>query len=141
MYNWFKNHVLKKPANLKKVKDLLTDKDTMLKQKIEKYEADQKKSKKPKMSGDEILEFVRKYFRSGDKKKLPSSKDFKNIHQWFNRIFKDEAKLKKLKSKLNETDDKNFLAFIAYREARGAKKKKRKLEEEATQASKKMKKI
>ena len=95
------------------------------------------------MSADESLEFVRKYFRSGDKKKLPPSKDFLNIHSWFAHIFKDEAKLTLLKSKLNETNDKNFLAFIAKREALRVKmreKKKRKLEEEATQASKKKKK-
>ena len=93
------------------------------------------------MSGDESFEFVRKYFRNGDKKKLPPKKDFGNIHVWFSTILKDEAKLTLLKSKLNETEDKNFLAFIAYREAKRAKteQKKRKLEEAATTASKKKK--
>ena len=112
-----------------------------MKQKIETYEADQKK---PKMSSDEIFEFVRKYFRSGDKQKLPPVKDFQNIHNWFTHLFMDEAKLTLLKLKLNEKDDKNFLAFIAYREAGREKNKKRKLEEEQASdatTSKKKKKI
>ena len=106
LYEWFKTNVFQKEDNLKKVKLLLTDKDTIVQQRIEAYET---KKEKPKMLFNEKLEYLREWIIKNEQIPISEKEKFKkdgtDMYKWFYlQVLKKPANLKKVEDLLTEKE-------------------------------------